>query len=876
MRTGGGPAIPRSAFNGVDDDENGYVDDCRGYDFSSDDGRDNDPRDQNGHGTVVAGIAAAATNNLNPTQPGAYEGVAGMARQASIMALRALDAYGGGYSLDIAEAIDYAAANGARVINLSLTFPPQTPGSSPDMLALQRAISDAQAAGVLIVAAAGNENYNGIDYPAKFAGVLAVGASNQSDQRASFSNYGARLDMLAPGTGIFSTLMGPGNQSYGLFEGVGSGTSFAAPHVAGAGLLVRSLRPDLGQAEVRELLLRTADDLAPAGFDPQTGWGRLNVQGALAEAAQGLSLTLSVDPPAVAAGAETTLRVQVQGPAGAPAGFGGLVTLGTTAGSVAPVTVTVDDTGQAEATYTAPDAAGGATVTAALGGVSASLPLAVSSGVPASLQARADPAVVPAGGQSKITAEVLDDAGNRVRDGIDVSFAAALGAVQPQHAATSRGAAEAVFTAGQTPGQGSVQASVGAIQAAAPVIIVGPGQPFSMTLTASPIAGQIDGAPVTLTASVWDGAGAPVPDGALVRFSTDLGKVTPLEAVTAGGKATAQLQPGSTVGVAHVSATSGYAEGQIDVQIVASAAATVTLAASPAELTAGYNQIATLTVTAADRYGNPIADGSVIQLTTTLGKLASTAAPTTGGQAVVELVGGLAAGNAVVTAKAPGGAGASTTVLIRPGSAGQLTLEAAPAEIVMGGDASRVKATVRDVYGNAVAAGTVVTFTTDLGTLRAVGGAPAQGPTLPVGTAQGLAQVDLLSGQIPGTAHVRAEAAGAPPQIVPVQIKEGAPAKITLTLKPLVVRRGGRLEIVANVVDKNGNPVADGTVVSFAANRGTLDRTSAATSAGLAYTWLTAPVTAGPIQIVALSGPASAFGSASVAVAERFLPLIMR
>ncbi len=198
---------------------NGYVDDCRGWDFVFNDA---DPNDEHGHGTFVAGIASAATDNPNPEAPGSYEGVAGMGRQASLMALRVLDSGGRGYAYDIAAAIDYAIAQGAQAVNLSLTFPPTTP-DSPDIDIIRRAIAAAQTAGVLVIGASGNENYNGVDYPAKLSGVLAVGASTRADTRAYFSNYGARLDLVAPGEGIFSTLWAPGQHSYGYYGSSGSG-----------------------------------------------------------------------------------------------------------------------------------------------------------------------------------------------------------------------------------------------------------------------------------------------------------------------------------------------------------------------------------------------------------------------------------------------------------------------------------------------------------------------------------------------------------------------------------------------------------------------------------------------------------------------------
>jgi subtilisin family serine protease len=134
--------------------------------------------------------------------------------------------------------------------------------------------------------------YGMVFYPVRFPGVVAVGASTQADTRASVSNYGDRLDLVAPGVGIFSTLRGSGFSSYGLYNGSGTGTSFATPHVAGAAALVRGLRPDLGHTAVRDHITATVTDLAPPGFDPETGWGRLDAFGAVYSAMAGLCVSL--------------------------------------------------------------------------------------------------------------------------------------------------------------------------------------------------------------------------------------------------------------------------------------------------------------------------------------------------------------------------------------------------------------------------------------------------------------------------------------------------------------------------------------------------------------------------------------------------------
>ncbi len=876
------------ATNLEDDDGNGYVDDCWGYDFVMD---DNYPADEHGHGTFVAGIAGAATNNWDPSLS-RYEGVAGMGRQAVLMALRVLDANGRGSAFNIAQAIDYAAANGARIINLSLTFPPTTPPTSPDVEMLRLAVEAAQAADVLVVAASGNDNYNGVSFPAAFPGVLAVGASRRDDTRAGFSNYGPRLDLVAPGVEVFSTLWRPGTHSYGYYGGSQSssqGTSFAAPHVAGAAALVRALRPDLSQAVVYELIRRTADDVAEPGFDVFTGWGRLNARRAVAEAAIGLQLNLSSEPPTMPVGGLGTVHLAITSPEGVSAGLGARVRLESSpgillraaadeAGFVFPDVVTADSSGRAQALFVADALPGTAYVTATLGSVVSSLPITITSGQPATLTLRAHPsAVAVAGGQAIVTATVRDEGGSLVLDGTPVTFTATLGTVEPASGLTLDGLAHAVFTAGPEVGQATVIATAGDVTATASISVLGIGQPYTVTLVAEPPQIQLDGAPAVITATVVDALGDPVPDGTPVTFAADLGELSETEVHTTGGQAVTMLRPGEAPGTAHVIARAGEAEGRVDVIILPGPAAAVSVTAEPAELVANYNEVTRLTALVADRFGHAVADGTEVRFETTLGQLIPSSAPTVNGLAQVLMLGGRVAGTAVVTATAPGGAHGTVQVVIRPNRPAAVALTAAPAEVAVGGETALLQATVRDMFGNLVTEAVPVTFTTNLGGLRAVGSALPPGTAFVGTTSAGVAEAELVSAERAGLAEVHAALNATIVQVCQVRFLPGPAAQLTLSADPPRVPVRGRTRLSAWVIDRFGNNVADGTGVSFGATAGQLDAAMVATQNGLASTWLTTPDQPGTVQVAAISAPASGFTVIEVFAARpTFLPLILR
>jgi subtilisin family serine protease len=246
---------------GVDDDENGYIDDIYGYDFVND---DNDPLDDNGHGTHCSGtIAAEGDNGLD---------IAGVCWDARIMALKFLGASGGGNDADAAEAFYYAVENGADVISNSW-------GGYFGSQILEEAINYAYSGGVVVAASAGNTYSNVPTYPASYDHVIAVAATDSDDERAVFSTYGDWVEIAAPGLDILSLRAGGTSLGavYDEFATVASGTSMSCPHVSGAAAMLLSVEPGISVDQLQDALMETADPIEPVVCIS----GRLNLYGAI-------------------------------------------------------------------------------------------------------------------------------------------------------------------------------------------------------------------------------------------------------------------------------------------------------------------------------------------------------------------------------------------------------------------------------------------------------------------------------------------------------------------------------------------------------------------------------------------------------------------
>jgi uncharacterized repeat protein (TIGR01451 family) len=241
-----------------------------GYDFVNNDA---DPRDDNGHGTHVAGIAAAAINNAT--------GIAGIAGTAQILPVKVLNASNVGTWSQIAQGITYAVDHGAKIINLSL-------GGATYSAAIVDALNYALSHNVTVVAAAGNDSTAEVRYPASLDQVLALGATTVDGVRWSLSNYGQNVDAMAPGATLYSTYWASTTGSGYRFM---SGTSMAAPHGAGLAALVLTVNPSLSPAQVKDLLQSTAADLGDPGVDALHGYGLLNAEAALAATPAGAAIT---------------------------------------------------------------------------------------------------------------------------------------------------------------------------------------------------------------------------------------------------------------------------------------------------------------------------------------------------------------------------------------------------------------------------------------------------------------------------------------------------------------------------------------------------------------------------------------------------------
>jgi len=556
------------------------------------------------------------------------------------------------------------------------------------------------------------------------------------------------------------------------------------------------------------------------------------------------TVTVTAFPTSIhISGGTATVTATVRDWGGDPVDDGTVVTFTVNLGaSMNPVTSTTIN-GVATATLTSANVAGTATVTATADSHWGATNVTFTPGPPASLVLVADPTSIPIGGlTSMISATVRDQYANLVANGTLVTFTTNLGSmaeVQPRP--TTGGVATATLTSGTLMGTATVTATVDAISGTTTVTFT-PGLPFTVTLTANPTSVPVGGVTSTLVATVTDQYANLVADGTVVTFTTCLGgfpTAGTITRTTTGGTATSTLTSGNVAGTATVTATAGTAWATTPVTFTPLSAFTVTVTAAPTSIVVGGN-MATITVTVVDQYGNNVANNTAVTFTTSMGSIVE-AQPrlTSNGAATTTLLSGNIAGTAVVIALADSRTG-TTNVQFLPAAPFTVTVTASPTSIPVSTGTSAITAAVTDQYGNAVLNGTVVTFTASLG-------GTCNPYTRP--TTSGIATSTLTAGPIAGTATVTATA-GTAFGTTPVTFTAGAPFTVTLVASPTTTVVGTSADLTATVRDQFNNLIS-GAVVTFTASPGsTAPPTNTTSAAGVATSTVTSLIV-GPTVVTA-------------------------
>ncbi len=521
---------------GVDDDGNGFIDDLSGWDWIEQDGITNDPF---GHGNHTGGIIAATADN--------GIGVAGVGGAVRILPLRILDAYGGGQMSDLIAALDYALEQDVQIVNMSLTL-------HSDQPALEQAISVLAEEGILLVAAAGNQD-GPVLWPAAYPGALAVAATDREDLRAEYSNVGPEVAVAAPGHAILSTYR------EGSYEWL-DGTSMAAPHVAALAGLLAGLRPDLSGADLAQIIQLTASDVnanALPASDEELGAGRIDFHAALYAASTALQLSLAEREamlPALFPGAPVSkqLVVMVAGKssdmlpiagAGATYRIYDPAAMNQTLSSGRAVS---DGEGLLTLELVAPPSAGDYLLEVRVGAVETRLPFIVSASVAALQLTPAHLTVEAASGPQLIALDLLDDEGQPIDLPASVRLATNLGSLgeerlQVVDLLVEKGSGEVIFRPGGVAGSAQITATIGSLTTTVDIEVL-PGAPSSVQLPSLPKQVAVIDQPVTvaLEIRVADRFGNPVADGTEVELAASDGDLTILDTMTENGMILANLK----------------------------------------------------------------------------------------------------------------------------------------------------------------------------------------------------------------------------------------------------------------------------------------------------------------------------------------------
>jgi subtilisin family serine protease len=525
---------------GVDDDNNGHIDDIHGWDWVE---MDNSPIDLFGHGTHVAGVLAAQRNNAL--------GITGMGADLRIMPLRVLDARGSGAVSNLIDALDYARGQGAQIVNLSLVL-------RFDSQPLRDAINRLYADDTLIVAATGNYG-NQVYWPAAYTETLAVAAVDREDRRASFSNAGPQTDIAAPGVDVISTYKE--NSYYNQ-----SGTSMAVPHVSALAALLWSLRPDLDRAGVVDLILSTAVDANAAeypGMDPFLGHGRIDASTALSTAAAAIHVDLqlpvgaylSVGQPFQAPIRMTVtdtqgtalpirggvVQVELRGPSA-----GGIT--GATGELVADATLISDESGYAFFETTLPEDAGLYTLSVVNGGQVQMTDLRVQDG-PLLLSIQpASTSVTVGSGKSNIVVHTLTNENEPYTDDLRITLRTSLGhfanGSQTLTAIMRGGVLTETFYAGELAGTAELTIEV-ANQTHRITLLVKPGAPYRLEGPSELVGLNFGkGATFDLNLTLYDRFGNQVWESYPVNFYSMGGRFSPESPRAINGEVSTQFEIG--------------------------------------------------------------------------------------------------------------------------------------------------------------------------------------------------------------------------------------------------------------------------------------------------------------------------------------------
>jgi len=579
-------------------------------------------------------------------------------------------------------------------------------------------------------------------------------------------------------------------------------------------------------------------------------------------------IVLSATPANLAAdGASTsTIQATVLDANDNAVADGEIITFSITAGTgtLSSLTATAIN-GVAAVTYTASDTAGTETVTAkATNSTSETVDITLVASAVGSVDiaAGSDNMVAGSATPTSISVTVRDASENFVADGTAVTLTTTAGTLGNAAPTTTNGVASTTLTSPTLVGIATVRATVGGISNTVSVTIV-PGAVDDIVLSATPSNLSADGASTsTIQATVLDTNDNAVADGEAIVFSVSAGTGTlsQLSATTTNGIAAVTYTASDTAGTETVTAKATNSTTEtVDITLVASAVASVDIAAGSDTIVAGSATPTSITVTVRDASGNFVADGTAVTLTTTAGTLGNAAPTTTNGVASTTLTSPALVGIATVRATV-GGVSDSVSVTIIPGAVDDIVLSATPSNLTAdGASTSTIQATVLDVNDNTVANGETITFsvTAGTGTLS----------NLTAATTNGVAVVTYTSSGTAGTETVTAKATNNTTETVDIVLIAASVGSVSVTTSSSSIQADGASTalITAVVEDTSGNDVSDGTAVTFTTTAGDIDSAtggtqttvSTTTTNGAATATLTSSTTAGAVTVTATAGGVS-------------------